>query len=336
MHIFITGGTGFFGKALLRYWSTRSVPELAGARLTLLSRAPEQFVRRHADLLEGLAVDFCKGDIQKPDTLPKEGKFTHVLHAAADTIAGPQLSVLQHFDQITVGTRNILEMSRRLGVGRILLASSGGVYGSPTQFPDGIPETWHGMPDPLRPHNAYGVAKRQAEHLCALYGDAYGLETVIARCFAFVGEDLPLDSHFAIGNFIRDALADKAITVQGDGTPIRSYLDQRDLARWLTVLLLRGRTGRAYNVGSDRPVSIGELAHLVARHAAKRPHDVRVVNQAASQQTSQRNCYLPDISRARSELGLDLEFSLDIAIQHTLARQRVRLDGKFAPAGELG
>jgi dTDP-glucose 4,6-dehydratase len=336
MHIFVTGGTGFFGKALLRYWSTGSIPQLTGARFTLLSRAPEQFARRHAELLDGLAVDFHHGDMQQPDTLPVAGAFTHVLHAAADTINGPRLSPLEHFDQITAGTRNILEMSRRLGVRRLLLASSGGVYGSPTQFPDGIPETWHGMPDPLLPQNAYGVAKRQAEHLCALYGQACGLETVIARCFAFVGEDLPLDAHFAIGNFIRDALAGKAITIQGDGTPIRSYLDQRDLARWLTVLLLRGRTARAYNVGSDRPVSIDELAHVVARHAATRPPDVHVMNQAASQQTGHRNYYLPDISRVRSELGLDLKFSLDMAIRHTLARHRVLRGEKLAPNGELG
>ena len=127
----------------------------------------------------------------------------------------------------------------------------GGVYGAQPTDLDIIPETYHGMPDPLHAANAYGVAKRQAEHLCALYADRFGIEPVIARCFAFVGEDLPLDVHFAIGNFIRDALFRDEITVNGDGSPIRSTWTRLELARWLLVMLRHGEAGRAYNVGGQ-------------------------------------------------------------------------------------
>jgi len=323
VHIFVTGGTGFFGKALLRYWSSGAAPELAGARLTLLSRDPQRFVERHGDLIgSGLDLHFHQGDIQRADSLPDDASFTHILHAATDSTLGLGLTPLARYDQIVDGTRHVLDLARRLNVKRVLLTSSGGVYGEPPAGVDKIPESWNGMPDPLEPQNAYSVAKRQAEHLCALYHDAHGIDTVIARCFAFVGEDLPLDAHFAIGNFIGDALAGREIVVQGDGSPLRSYLDQRDLAHWLTMLLLRGTPQRAYNVGSDEAVSIAELARMVARVAqgeTARETAVRVVGAAASGQSALRNRYLPDIDRARSELGLHVTIKLESAIRHTLA-----------------
>lgn len=321
MHIFVTGGTGFFGKALLRHWSSGAEPELAGARFTLLSRDPQRFVQHHADLIgAGLDVRFHRGDIQHADSLPDDASFTHILHAATDSTSGLSLTPLARYDQIVEGTRHVLELARRVGVRRVLLTSSGGVYGPPPAGLEAIPETWNGMADPLEPQNAYSVAKRQAEHLGALYRDAFGIDTVVARCFAFVGEDLPLDAHFAIGNFMHDALAGVPITVQGDGSPIRSYLDQRDLARWLTVLLLRGQGQRAYNVGSDRPVSIADLARLVGR-LAKPGVEVRILGRAVEGQAAKRNVYLPDISRARAELGLDVEIPLADAIAHVLARR---------------
>lgn len=319
MHIFVTGGTGFFGKALLRHWGSGASPELAGARFTLLSRAPQRFAERHADLLAGLDVAFHQGDIQQPQSLPADPSFTHILHAATDSTLGLGLTPLARYEQIVDGTRNVLDLGRRLGVERVLLASSGGVYGAPPAGVDAVPESWNGMPDPLEPQNAYSVAKRQAEHLCALYHDAYGLKSVVARCFAFVGEDLPLDAHFAIGNFMRDALAGRDIVVQGDGSPVRSYLDQRDLARWLSVLLLRGTPQRAYNVGSDQPVAIADLARLVGRLSSPQA-PVRILGQRIEGQSAKRNVYLPDVSRVRAELGLEVTIPLEAAIAHALAQ----------------
>ena len=182
-----------------------------------------------------------------------------------------------------------------------------------------IPEDYPGMPDPLHPRSVYGVAKRAAEHLCALYQGKHGIETVIARCFAFVGPDLPLNAQFAVGNFIRDALREDVIRVNGDGTPQRSYLDQADLAYWLQVLLQEGAAGEAYNVGSDEVVTIAELAELV-RDLLAPEKPVSILGQG--QEVQDRNRYVPDISKARRELGLEVSVSLDASIRRTAAAHR--------------
>lgn len=309
MNLLLTGGTGFFGKALLRHWQAAPAPPC----VTVLSRNPDGFLAQNPEFTALPWLRFHAGDILNPASLPAHVSFTHLLHAAADSTLGPQRTPLERYTQIHDGTRHLLDYAVAQGIPRFLLASSGGVYGTQPQGMAHIPEDYHGMPDPLDARNAYSVAKRCAEHLCALYAEQHGIQIVIARCFAFVGRDLPLDVHFAIGNFIRDALARPQITVNGDGSPIRSYMDQRDLARWLDVLLHQGRAGQAYNVGSDRALSIAELAHQVRDLLAPG----KPVHIAARAMGGPRQHYVPCIAKARADLGLDLRYTLQDAVQET-------------------
>lgn len=321
MKLLITGGTGFFGRALIKYFETERLSNVAlpFERITILSRSPEKFSHRYPALACLPWLSWHAGDILMPDSLPQQD-FTHILHAAADSTEAAALSPLQRHHQIASGTQNILDFAVQHGVQRFLLTSSGGVYGpQPDRLPL-IPESYNGMPDPLVPSSTYGIAKRLAEHLCILYGLQFGLETVIARCFAFVGEDLPLNAHFAIGNFIRDALWNEDITVGGDGTPLRSYLDQRDLAHWLIRLLLQGQPGQAYNVGSDVAISVADLAYLV-RDTLAPNKSVRILGMPDQQR--QRNRYIPCIEKARSSMHLDVRIALPQAIMHT-AEVRLR------------
>jgi len=309
--ILLTGGTGFFGRALLRHWADAEVPPRA---VWVLTRAPARFARAHPALAAAPWLTLHPGDILAPASLPRGVAFDRLLHAAADSAPAVPLSPLDQYAQIVDGTRHLLDFAVAQGIPRVLFVSSGGAYGPQPPDLERIPETYRGMPDPLEARNSYGVAKRTAEHLCALYRERHGLETVVARCFAFVGRDLPLRAHFAIGNFIRDALEAPAITVAGDGTPVRSYMDQRDLAAWLMALLERGRSGEAYNVGSDEAVTVRELAHLVRDIVAP---DKPVQVAAGPAGTGAGNRYVPAIEKARRELGVSPTISLRSAIQDT-------------------
>ena len=317
-HILLTGGTGFFGKTLLRHWVNQEQLGIRVPSVTLISRDPERFSNQNSILVMRPWLKMVKADICHFRSLPRDFSFTHVLHAAAESTVGPNLLPQERFDQIVSGTRNMLELSVSCGANRFLFTSSGGAYGSQPAEMETIHENYNGMPDPLVASNAYGVAKRQAEHLCALYGNRHGIEPVIARCFAFVGEDLPQDAHFAIGNFIRDAQERSEITVNGNGSPIRSYMHQSDLAHWLLTLLQFGKAGNAYNIGSDEAISIADTAYLVRDILA--PEKLVLIKGEALADNAHRNRYIPDISKAKKELGLEVTVSLAEAIRLSAAR----------------
>jgi dTDP-glucose 4,6-dehydratase len=210
----------------------------------------------------------------------------------------------------------LLELSVRLQARRFLLTSSGGVYGPQPSEMLQISENYCGFPDPLKMSSSYGIGKRMAEHISFVYGDLYGIEIVIARCFAFVGEDLPMNAHFAIGNFIRDAMRGETIKVGGDGTPMRSYLYASDLAVWLWTLLFRAPGGCAFNVGSDQDLSIASLAETV--HLAINPAVTIEISRHAMPGSSVER-YVPATTSARTQLDLHVRIPLSVAIMKTAA-----------------
>ncbi|HIJ38624.1 MAG TPA: NAD-dependent epimerase/dehydratase family protein [Rhodospirillaceae bacterium] len=177
------------------------------------------------------------------------------------------------------------------------------------------PEDYLGAPPTLDMVAALGHGKRAAEFLCGCYADQYGLAISIARCFSFVGAYLPLTIHYAIGNFIHDALSGRPIVVRGDGTPFRSYLFAGDLVIWLMTMLLKGEPRTIYNVGSDQAIALGDLAVMV-RDIVAPNSEVKILGQPSY---GPRSIYVPDIERARKSLQLDVWTALPTAISATAA-----------------
>jgi dTDP-glucose 4,6-dehydratase len=196
----------------------------------------------------------------------------------------------------------------------MLFLSSGAIYGRQPAAMSGVDEDYLGGHDLYSPAAAYAEAKRAGELLCAMESRRGNLDVTIARCFAFVGPHLPLDRHFAIGNFISDALSHREIVVQGDGTATRSYLYAPEMALWLLTILLEGRSLRPYDVGSDEPVTVAELAKKVAETESP-TLPIRVLGAPVPE--SARDRYVPCVRRIKSELGLSQKVDLDTAIART-------------------
>ena len=299
----MTGGTGFFGKSIL----ARRAPGVD--RCTILSRDPAAFRRDHPAFADLPGVDWVKGDVR--DFAFPEGPFDAIVHAATSAV-----TTLPDAEQTSVvldGARHVADFAKACGCSKVLFPSSGAVYG-----PQSAPVSEDAA---CRPATAYGKGKLAAERLLL---DA-GLDVRIARCFAFTGPHLNRDIHFAIGNFIRDALARRPIVIQGDGTPLRSYLFADDLVDWLFAILEKGETGRPYNVGSDHAVSIRELAETVARALGPEAPAVpglqlpRTLVKVMGRPTgAPPSVYVPVVERARRELGLSVTVPLEEAIRRSV------------------
>ncbi len=297
--VFITGGTGFFGKSLMLHRRG-----LKDKDIVLLSREPERRINEFPSLRTDKRVEFLRGDVR--DFEFPDGDFDYILHGAATS--GKIIPDDEMRSVVIDGTKHVLDFAKKnKGLSKFLYISSGAVYGNKCK----IPVTEKSFCDPV---DVYGKSKLEAEKMCL----EAGIPCCIARCFAFVGEYLPLDAHFAIGNFISDCLNNRPIIIKGDGTPTRSYLCSGDLAHWLLTILFSDKTGQIYNVGSDQEISIGELAVMV-KEVAGTNNEVKILT---SRTDTHRHRYVPDISKAQNELGLEVETSLEEAIGITLDYHR--------------
>ncbi|GAC1518729.1 MAG: NAD(P)-dependent oxidoreductase [Vulcanimicrobiaceae bacterium] len=316
--IFMTGGTGFVGTWFVEAFAAANAAYALEATLVVLTRDPDRFRTRSRHLAEDRAIVLHRGEADGFD--PPDGRFDFVVHAATERYHGADATrPLSIFDRDLAATRRVLTCARGWNTRRVLFTSSGAVYGA--QGADVLSRTEDdaSAPDPLDPQSVYGQSKRASEFACASFARVYGFDAVIARLFAFVGPHLPLDEGYAVGNFMRDALLGRPIAIGGDGTPLRSYLYAADLAVWLWTLLVRGVSGRAYNVGSSDALSIRDLARSVVRTIAP-GSSIEIASVADPRKVPGR--YVPSVARARDELGLEAWTTLEDALTRTFAYHR--------------
>jgi nucleoside-diphosphate-sugar epimerase len=322
--LFITGGTGFVGSWLLESFASANARLGLRAHAVVLTRDPDRFSNALPHLAGDESIQLLRGDVCEPIAI--DGSFDAVIHAATPASAKVNAeSPLLMVDTVVDGTRHALDIARRSGSIPFLFTSSGAVYGRQPPGLALVDESYVGAPDTLDVSNAYHEGKRLAELLCAIARTECGLSAKIARLFAFVGPYLTIDQHFAIGNFIRDALAGKQIEILGDGTPVRTYQYAADMTSWIWRILVRGIPLRAYNVGSERTVDIRETAELVATVAGATAN-ITVRGTPTLGIAPER--YACSTARARTELGLEDWTPLEEGLRRTISWHRSSDSGR--------
>lgn len=314
--ILITGGTGFVGSWIAEMIAFLNDRYRLGVHLTLFSPHASEFSERAPHLAERADISLLEGDVRNLSSVPVETDW--ILHAAGSPDSRIHLSnPIRTMETIVLGTHNVLQAASRIGsLKRVLVLSSGLVCG-PQQWESAplIESSYSGL-DCNSLVNLYAESKRAAEMITTGYRSQSGIPVVTARPFTFVGPYQLLDRPWAINNFLAEALRGGPIRVQGNGTTVRSYMYGSDMAYWLLRLLVDGRIGTVYNVGSPQGISLRELAEMVAGHADSRP---RIELNTLPGGEIRRSRWLPDVTRTQNDCGLQVRIPLDAAIRRTIA-----------------
>jgi len=310
--IFMTGATGFFGTSILYSILRVKLETDIDINFTILTRNISSFKKKHPALYQSDFINCIQGDVVNfnfPST-----NFSKIIHlattSASETFSGEDQ--LNKYKMLTHGTERVMQFAQKCGAKKVLFTSSGIVYGG--GLDNKVTELSNSSPKTTDVTSALGHGKRSAEFLVAYYADKYNIDYVIARCFSFSGPGLPLDIHYAIGNFVNDALTKDRITVVGDGSQVRSYLDIKDTVVWLITLLANDNQNKVYNVGSDQDISIKDLAYLVRDTIDKRKPVEIIGNKDNSILNLARNWYVPNIDRIKKEFNLSVWTSLEQSI----------------------
>ncbi len=307
--IFITGGTGFFGKWWLACYLYAKKHLGVKAEITILSRSPGFFISEFPEC--NIAdISWCVGDITT--FVPPEINFDFIIHMARNDAKASLKDPISQFYSIVFGTKQVLEMAIRNSDCTLLFISSGAVYGnySCARSEDLLSKT-----DLLNSDNGYLIAKQAAEQLCSLYHKQYGLNVKIARCFTFLGPFLQLNTHFAAGNFIHSVIHNHDIIIKSDGKAIRSYMYPTDLIDWLMAIMIQGKPIVPYNVGSSCQVSIQDLAQTII-DVSNNPVEYKVMGKISA--NDHRHVYVPDTSKTEYSLGVKLKIDLKQMILSTI------------------
>lgn len=301
-NILITGGTGLFGKSILNFLIY--IRKYYNFNITILTRNKYNFLFNYSNYNLDF-INFINGDIR--DFNPDKG-YNYIIHAA--TPASDKLekeNPNEMYSIILDGTKNIINIAKKMNVKKLLFTSSGAVYGEQYESIKSFKESYSG-----NPITYYGKAKKMSEELLL---DS-NINVSIARCFAFVGPYLNLDIHFAIGNFIRDVIQNKNIIIKGDGRPLRSYLYTADLVIWLFTILLNSEDKSIYNVGSSNEISIYNLAKKVSNLVINYTGNIEVLTKANYSCPTPK--YIPDNSKIIEELKVKENYTLDESIKRTI------------------
>ncbi|MDB4135733.1 NAD-dependent epimerase/dehydratase family protein [Gammaproteobacteria bacterium] len=311
----ITGGTGFIGKWLICALNELVKKNNFKISITVLTRNKNLFINDFKNDQNINNINFIESDIRYLNEIkPEKYEFDYLVLGANDATYEFTLNTSLLTDTLIYGTNILIDKFVSKKTKMILHLSSGAVYGDISNLKSGVSESSNANFDISDVGSMYGLAKILVESTLNNFGYKNNINITNARCFAFSGPHLPLDKHFAFGNFIRNALMNEDIIINGDGSPVRSYLYPVDLSNFLLRLFTINKPNITVNVGSSHQISIKDLAEKILD--VTNLNKKVIIRNSDVEHPEKSNFYLPNTSYAKS-LGLKENISIDESILRT-------------------
>ena len=297
--LLIIGGSGFLGSSFLDYGNYYSFLKWRINKIIFLSRKGKKNKNLNK---KKVSFSFIKKNILTLKELPN---CDYVIYAANSENSKENLKGLVKFTKLLKNT------SKKI---KILFTSSGAVYG-PRNKKKKITEK-----DLISIKNVnsfdnykkeYAKTKISMEKLIENLGKD-GFNVSIARLFSFFGKRLLHNSKYAISDMINSALKSKLIKIKSKGSVYRSYMCSKDLVEWLCAVLISSKKScPIYNVGSDQPLAIHQLAHLLSRILS-----VNVIKNLITK--TKIDYYVPSVQKIKKNLKVKIKQNFNIELEKTL------------------
>lgn len=308
--ILVTGGTGFVGTWMLKSLLTFSKATTNAPKIVVLSRNPQKYLLSHPEFREVKNFEFIQGDML---TFTYNGRIDIFIHGAALVPQNLNLNFKddQIRESIIQGTRNALLVAKKSFAKLFLMVSSGAVY--TPKLGSGNTEEDSLFSVQTEETGSYQIGKIIAENMLFDDQDSKSMVKQIARLFTFTGPYFPSDGNYAIAEFIKSAIMTREIHVKGHPNSIRSYMYGADLVAWLWNMILNNENYAVYNIGSPKPITIGDLARIISSFC---PGTEVFIDSSAYEKVI--TSYYPDTKKIENNLNVSIGYTPQRAVGRSI------------------
>ncbi len=261
--VMVTGATGLIGSMVVK--ALICANRINGSDITVIAlvRSEEKAARVFGELLSDEHLVLAKGDVLNLPVI--ESELDYIIHGASVTSSKDFVEKPVETIRVALeGTRLMLELAKEKNVSGFVYMSSLEVYGVPNEGTEWVTEKDYGYIEPLSVRSSYSEGKRMTENLCAAYAGEYGVPVKIVRLSQTFGAGVEYNDGRVFAMFARSVIEKKDIVLRTDGSTLRNYCYISDAVEAILITLLKGETGKAYNVSNrDTAISIRDMAQFI-------------------------------------------------------------------------